>query len=68
MIDSPATRSDLLSGDHVMKGIAKAIPLGPVGQPVEVARCARSLASDEASYVTGAHLVIDGGWSAVLPG
>jgi meso-butanediol dehydrogenase/(S,S)-butanediol dehydrogenase/diacetyl reductase len=68
MIDSPATRSDLLSGDHVMKGIAKAIPLGRVGQPVEVARCARFLASDEASYVTGANLVVDGGWSAVLPG
>ncbi len=68
MVDSPATRSDLLSGDHVMKGIGKAIPLGRVGQPVEVARCARFLASDEASYVTGANLVIDGGWSAVLPG
>ncbi len=47
---------------------ARAIPLGRIGAPEEVARCALLLASDEASYVTGANLVVDGGWSAVLPG
>ena len=36
MLDSPATRSDLLSGDHVMKGIATAIPLDRFGQPGRV--------------------------------
>lgn len=68
MIDTPATRGDLLADDHPMRTIARAIPLGRVGAPEEVARCALFLASDEASYVTGANLVVDGGWSAVLPG
>lgn len=68
MVDTPATRGDLLSDDHPMRDIASAIPLGRVGRPEEVARCALFLASDDASYVTGANLVVDGGWSAVLPG
>jgi meso-butanediol dehydrogenase/(S,S)-butanediol dehydrogenase/diacetyl reductase len=68
MVETPATRGDLLAEDHPMRHIATAIPLGRVGQPDEVARCALFLASDAASYVTGANLVVDGGWSAVLPG
>jgi NAD(P)-dependent dehydrogenase (short-subunit alcohol dehydrogenase family) len=68
MIDTPATRGDLLSSDYPMRGIAASIPLRRVGRPEEVARCALFLASDDASYVTGANLVVDGGWSAVLPG
>lgn len=68
MIDTPATRGDLLAEDHPMRHIAAAIPLGRVGEPEEVVRCALFLASDAASYVTGSNLVIDGGWSAVLPG
>lgn len=68
MIRTEATEKDLLAPDHPMNSIASAIPLGRIGTPEEVAACALFLASDEASYVTGANLMIDGGWSAVLPG
>ena len=39
-------------------------PMGRYGQPEEVAYGVLYLASDEASYVTGSELVIDGGWTA----
>lgn len=38
--------------------------LGRVGTPAEVAACAAFLCSDDASYVTGASLFVDGGYSA----
>jgi NAD(P)-dependent dehydrogenase (short-subunit alcohol dehydrogenase family) len=40
------------------------IPLGRYGEPDEVAYGVLYLASDEASFVTGSELVIDGGWTA----
>lgn len=41
-----------------------AIPLGRVAQPAEIAHAALWLASDDASYVTGVALPVDGGYTA----
>jgi 3-oxoacyl-[acyl-carrier protein] reductase len=48
-----------------------AVPLGRIGEPLDVAWPALWLASEEASYVTGATIVVDGGQIAIngeLPG
>ena len=47
-----------------MDMLVRATPMGRLGQPEEVANAILFLASDEASYITGAELVIDGGYSA----
>ena len=39
------------------------IPMGRPGEPEEIAQAAVFLSSDEASYITGAHLSVDGGYS-----
>lgn len=44
--------------------ILSRIPLGRFGQPRDIARAIAFLASDEAEYITGAELVVDGGMTA----
>jgi NAD(P)-dependent dehydrogenase (short-subunit alcohol dehydrogenase family) len=41
--------------------LAKNVPLGRLGDPDEIAKAVAFLASDEASYISGIELFVDGG-------
>lgn len=48
----------------VKESTLKRVPKGRIGQPLDIAHAVVYLASEEADYVTGAVLIVDGGWLA----
>jgi NAD(P)-dependent dehydrogenase (short-subunit alcohol dehydrogenase family) len=58
-IETPLTA--YLKDPEIKRARAAVTPLGRVGQPEDVVGSILFLLSDEASYVTGTHLVVDGG-------
>ncbi len=62
MIDTPMTR--VHGGDAAMEYGATKVPLGRVGVPDDIAPTYVFLASDEAKYITGAEIAVDGGVTA----
>ena len=53
-------------GPHIKEQAAKLHAIGRIGQPEDVANAVAYLVSDEASFVTGSMLMVDGGFSAGL--
>jgi meso-butanediol dehydrogenase/(S,S)-butanediol dehydrogenase/diacetyl reductase len=62
---TPATEHLFTDPDSPFDFAQARIPLGRAGEPVDIARAALFLASDEASYITGVNLPVDGGTAAV---
>ena len=66
LVETPMPKSRLNadeSWDERVKGWVKEYPLGRIGQPIDIAYGCLYLASDEAAWVSGTTLVIDGGRS-----
>src|SRR5260370_12244366 len=67
-IDTPGLKDLLASGDageERRNMVARAIPLGRVGRPDEVAKAVGVRASDESNYITGSESFVDGGFAQV---
>jgi NAD(P)-dependent dehydrogenase (short-subunit alcohol dehydrogenase family) len=63
MINTPMQHRYMENKDW-LKAVLDSIPLGRFGEPKEIAYAALFLASEESAYMTGAELIIDGGFYA----
>lgn len=71
-VDTPMGNARNLPAEQLNMAFRR-VPLQRIGQPEEIANASLFLATDEASYISGAELAVDGGWGAgyfqpVLPG
>jgi NAD(P)-dependent dehydrogenase (short-subunit alcohol dehydrogenase family) len=60
------SREMLSPGRPELEDLLKRVPLGRVGQPEDIGDVVAFLASDDARYVNGAELLVDGGWLVAL--
>lgn len=62
LIDTHMTRSLFRTDERMKARASEKVPLGRAGTPAEVAEVVAFLASDDASYIVGQTVVVDGGW------
>ena len=62
-VETGMTKAILESGDSAVMESVRSVPAGRHAQPEEIANLALFLASDESSFMHGAAVVIDGGWT-----
>lgn len=51
--------------DKFVKAYEQKVPMKRMGNPIDIAPAVSFLLSDEAAYITGQNLVVDGGWTAI---
>ncbi|MDR7303970.1 SDR family NAD(P)-dependent oxidoreductase [Haloactinomyces albus] len=61
-VDTPSLES--VKGTELEAGMTQLTPMGRLGKPFEVAAAVAFLASDDASFITGSELYVDGGYMA----
>ncbi len=62
-VETPMTQ-DVKEDEEFMAHIENMTPLGRMADPEEISSVAAFLASDEASYITGENIAVDGGWTS----
>jgi meso-butanediol dehydrogenase/(S,S)-butanediol dehydrogenase/diacetyl reductase len=62
--ESPSWQKRLVRDPEVFEKLARWYPVGRVGRPEDIAAAIAFLAADEAAFINGANLVVDGGLTA----
>ena len=65
LVETEMLKQRVAEGSIKIDAALKRIPLGRLGRPEEIAKAAVFLASDDASYITGQVIVVDGGFLAL---
>ena len=65
--NAPSWTARLKRDPKVFEKLARWYPVGRVGRPADIAAAVAFLAADEAGFVNGANLVVDGGLTAGMP-
>ena len=59
-----AERDGTVTAQELIAQMAETTPVKRLAQPIEIGKVVAFLASDDASYMTGSEVVVDGGWTA----